>query len=144
MGAKEAQAYINSLPKYIPPPYEDIKAVRHLKVDYDSASEMPSYVQDKIQLCIEFIVQEFDPPYIGMVMSYVDGYPIDEKTSMEDFNLLKKVKKAKLSDFDFIVPTLPKMQIIQQISPLIKVDMFKYHHNDVKMIRVYEKELHKL
>lgn len=138
MDAKKAQDYINSLSPYCPPSRVDLEKVSHLKVNYFSLDEMPNYVQNKIDYCVTWIVDNFNPPYIDLVMSYVNGYPIDENTSIEDFTLLKKIKKSKLSDFDFIVPNIPNIQVIEQISPLIKIDMFKYHHKGVRKIRVYE------
>lgn len=140
MDAKQAQAYINSLEKYIPPSKEDLDKIAHLKVDYDSLDQMPKYIQDKIRLCIEHIRSNYDPDSIDLVMSYVNGYPIDERTTIEDFNLKKSILgKAKLSDFDFIVPTINSFQKIDVISPLIKIDMFKFHHGGVKKIRIYNK-----
>lgn len=139
MDAKQAQRYIDSLEKYVPPTKEDLQKISHLKVDYNSVEEMPKYVQDKINFCVEYITAKYDPEYIDLVMSYVNGYPIDERTSVDDFNLKKEIlNKAKLSDFDFIVPSIDAFQKIEIIAPLIKIDMFKLHHGGVKKIRVYE------
>lgn len=140
MDAKQAQEYISKLERRYPPKQEDLDAIEHLKVNYKSLSEMPEHTQSKIRYALDYIIEKYDPPYIDLVRSYVDGYPIDETTSIEDFNLIKKVKPtAKFSDFDFIVPTIESFQKIEQIAPLIKIDLFKVHHNNVRTLRLYTK-----
>ena len=138
MNAVKAQAYIDSLEKYKPPSDEELAAVAHLKVDYNYLVEMPSYVQYKINYALDYIVRKYNPKKVSLVRSYVDGYPIDEKTSIEDFNKLKKIKKTKLSDFDFVVHGAlgDRWQVIEQIAPLIKIDLFNHHHGGVKTIQL--------
>ena len=140
MTAEQAIIYNNSLKKVSQITQEEWLSIEPLKVDYNSLEEYPDRVKERINLAIKWIVDKYKPPYIDLVMSHVNGYPIFEDTSQELFNAKKNVLgKAKISDYDFIVPTLPKFQIIEIIHPLIKVDMFKKHHNGVKTIRVYKK-----
>ena len=140
MTAKEAQAYISTLEKRYPPTKDQIKAVKHLKVNYNSLEEMPTHTQERIKFAVDYIVKRYDPPYVDLVRGYLDGYPVDETVSIEDFYNLKKVKpSAKFSDYDFLVPTIPTFQKIEQIAPLILIDLFKEHLNCGRRLRLYTK-----
>lgn len=139
MDSNKAQTYINSLLRFNPSP-SDIEAVNHLKVDYQSLDDMPAYRRERIECAVKHIVDKYNPRTIHLVRSMLDGYPVDERTSPEDFKLLQKVKqRCKMSDYDFIVPTIESWQVQEQIAPLIKIDMFKHHHNDVRQLEVYKK-----
>lgn len=101
---------------------------------------MPEYKQKKIEMIIKYVVDRFDPQEIRLVMSQLNWCPIDEKTSQEDFDLKKEAYgSAKMSDWDLIVDSISWHQVIECISPFIKVDMFKYHHAGVKKLLLYKK-----
>lgn len=141
MLAATAQSYIDQLAAYTAPSEEAYQAVQHLKVDYQSIEQMPNYKRGKLAYCIQYIIERYDPPYIDLVKSQLDGYPIDERTTPREFELLKRIGKNKFSDWDFIVPTITRFQVIETIAPLIKLDLFQYHHGGVRKLRVYAKEM---
>ncbi len=141
MDAVQAQKHIDSLKPAIKLGEKELKYLKPLKVDYASVKSMPKYKQDKIRQAIKWIKKEYNPPFIDLVMSQLDGYPIDEKTSQALFN--RKIKifgSAKFSDWDFIVPGVEGWQRTVSLSPFLKIDLFSNHHNDVKTLRVYSKK----
>lgn len=136
--AQIAQKKIDAMPKMVFPTKEEWDLVSHLKVDYTSILDMPIYKQERLNECIKHIVKTYKPNHIYLVMSQLNGYPVDEFTSSKDFQLLRAIKKTKISDWDFIVDTIPDFQKIDWISPMIKIDMFKVHHGNVKKLLIYE------
>lgn len=138
MTAARAQELIDAIPSFVPATEEQRRVYETMKVDYSSIAEMPDYKWARLNDCIEWIVSSFAPSTIDLCMSQLNGSPIDERTTVEQFHAKKAVAgKAKFSDWDFIVPSLPTANHIEQIAPLIKVDLFRDHHNGVRRLRVY-------
>lgn len=138
--AEEAIAYNKQFKKFIPPNEGELKLIERLKVDYDSVESFPEYKQKKLALIVNYLVENYSPKTIHLVMSQLNGYPLDEFNDKEDFDLKYKVlQKAKLSDWDVCLNgELGNMfSITKWIHPLIKVDIFNHHHGGVKKLKIY-------
>lgn len=140
MTAKQAQEYIRNLKPFVAPNKEDLVRLDEMKVSYTDVLEMPKYKRDKLNTCIDWVKREYNPKNIWLVRSQLEGYPVDEKTTQEMFDLKKKVfGKAKFSDWDFIVNEIATFSRVEQIAPLIKIDLFQFHHGGVRKLNVYKK-----
>lgn len=133
--AEQAQTIIDSLPPYVPPTALQREVFASMRVNYQSVPEMPRYKLNRLDQSIEWITNKFGNVQIFLCMSQLDGCPVDEFTTQEQFEAKKSHGKAKFSDWDFVVPEADA-NIIEQIAPMVKVDIFKVHHNGVRLLEV--------
>lgn len=146
MTAEEAQKKIAQMHidhPYNPPTEGQLSMLSSMRVDYWGLKDFPHYKFLKIMKCVEWIRAEYDPKEIWLVCSQLNGHPTDEETTQEMFDLKKEILgKTKLSDWDFVIAGEmgETFQRIEQISPLIKLDLFNYHHGNVRKLSVYKKQ----
>lgn len=116
---------------------EDVKLYNKKLCKYNNLEDYESYKKEKIEKIVSYLVQKYDPEYILMAKSQVDGYVIDERSTQQDIELKEKlIGRTKVSDFDLVVPGKKE---VKRLSSLIVIDVYPEHFNNVKTITIYEK-----
>lgn len=116
---------------------EEVKIYNKKCGRYSKLEDFEPYKKEKIDKIISYLVEKYDPEFILLAKSQVDGFVIDEKTTQEDIELKEKlIGRTKISDWDLVVPGQKESKMLES---LIVIDVYPEHFNNVKFIEIYRK-----